>query len=196
MNIIHQIITSHNKTVLSNEKSEAEQTRPCTCRNKTSCPHQGKCLQKGVIYQAIIMQRNTEKQDTYIRVTKNEFKTCYNQHTSSFKLEHRSSATTLSEHIWTLKKNKIDYIINWEILDKALPYSASSGRCNLCIGERINISYKRPTLNKRRELFCTSPHSRKCLLQNAKLPNEDREGTRKEYTPDDDNGNPPTLENG
>ena len=38
MNNIYEIITSHNKTVLSNKKSEAEQTRPCNCRNKTSCP--------------------------------------------------------------------------------------------------------------------------------------------------------------
>ena len=66
MNNIHQIITSHNKTVRSNEKSEAEQTRPCNCRYKTSCPLQGKCLQKGVIYQATIKQSNTGKQDTYI----------------------------------------------------------------------------------------------------------------------------------
>ena len=82
MHNIHQIVTSHNKTVLSNEKSEAEQTRPCNCRNKTSCPLQGKCLQ------ATITQSNTGKQD-YIGVTENEFKTRYNQHTSSFKLEHR-----------------------------------------------------------------------------------------------------------
>ena len=75
MSNIHQIITSHNKTVLSNEKSEAEQTRPCNCRNKTACLLQGKCLQKGVIYQATIMQSNTDKQDTYIGVTENEFKT-------------------------------------------------------------------------------------------------------------------------
>ena len=40
MNNIHQIITSHNKTVVNNEKSEAEQTRPYNCRNKTSCPLQ------------------------------------------------------------------------------------------------------------------------------------------------------------
>ena len=128
MNNIHQIITSHNKTVINNEKSEVEQTRLCNCRNKTSCPLQGKCLQKGVIYQATIMQSNTGKQYTYIRVTENEFKTRYNQHTSSFKLEHRSSTTTLSEHIWKLKKNKIDHIIKWEILDKALPYLASTGK--------------------------------------------------------------------
>ena len=142
------------------------------------------------------MQSNTGKQDTYIGVTENEFKTRYNQHTSSFKLKHRSSTTTLSEHIWKLKKNKIDHIIKWEILDEALPYSASTGRCNVCIAERINILYKIPTLNKPRELFCTCPLRRKFLLQYAKLSNEDRDGTRKKYTPDVDNGNAPTLDNG
>ena len=39
---------------------------------------------------------------------------------SSFKLEHGLSTITLSEHIWKLKKSKIDHIIKWEILDKAL----------------------------------------------------------------------------
>ena len=110
------------------------------------------------IYQASIMQSNPGKQDTYIGVTEMEFKTRYNQHISSFKLEHRLSTTTLSEHIWKLKKSKIDHTIKREILDKALSYSASTGRCNLCIAERINILYKRPTLNKQRELFCTCPH--------------------------------------
>ena len=115
---------------------------------------------------------------------------------SSFKLEHGLSTITLSEQIWKLKKSKIDHIITWEILDKALPYTASIRRCNLCIVERINIVYKRPTLNKRRELFCTCPHRRKDLLQNAKQSIENRDGTRKKHTPDLDNGNAPTLENG
>ena len=90
MNNIHQTITSHNKTALNNEVHEAEQTRSCNCRNKT-CLLQGKCLQKDVrpIYQTTIMQSNTGKQDTYIVVTENEFKTRYNQHISSYRLEHR-----------------------------------------------------------------------------------------------------------
>ena len=80
----------------------------------------------------------------------------------------------------SVKKNKIDHIINWEILDKALPYSASTGRCNLCIAKRINILYKRPTLNKRRELFCTCPHRRKCLLQKNEM--EPERNTRRMLT--------------
>ena len=87
------------------------------------------------------MQSNTGKRHTYLEVIENEFKTRYNQHISSFKLEHRLSTTPLSEHIWALKKSKTDHTIQWEILDKAIPYSASTWRCNLCIADIINIFY-------------------------------------------------------
>ena len=106
------------------------------------------------------------------------------------------STTTISEHIWKFKRSEIDHTIKWEILNKALPYSASIGRCNLRIAERINILYKRPTLNKRRELFCTCPYRRKCLLQSAKLPNENLNGRRKKHTPDVGSRKASPLENG
>ena len=57
-----------------------------------------------------------------------EFITRYNQHIFSFRLEHRMSKTTLSEHIWKLKKSEIDHKIKWELQDKARPYSTSTGR--------------------------------------------------------------------
>ena len=48
---------------------------------------------------ATVEQKSSKKQDTYIGITKNEFKTRYNQYTSSFRLNHKKSATTLSEYI-------------------------------------------------------------------------------------------------
>ena len=69
------------------------------------------CLQKGVVYQATVTQTNTMREDIYIGITENEFKTRYNQHTSSFRLSHKSSATSLSEHIWKLKENNTDHTV-------------------------------------------------------------------------------------
>ena len=109
------------------------------------------------------MQSNTGKQDSYIGVKENEFKTRYNKHISSFKLEHRLSSTTLSEHIWNLKKSKMDHTIEWEILDKAYPirhpledansalrkesctkdrYSTSDVSCSAHAPTEENASYK------------------------------------------------------
>ena len=140
------------------------QTRPCNCRNETSCPLQGKCLQKGVIYQATIMQSNKGKHDTYIILesqrTSSKAAMIDIYQASGLNIEYQQQQRAHLE----VKKSEIDLRIKWEILDKALTYSASTRRCNLCIAERINILFKKPTLNKRRELYCTCLHRRKCLL--------------------------------
>ena len=133
MSNIKQSIANHNKAILSTETIKEEQIKLCNCRNRTLCPLQGNFLQKGVVYQATVTQTNTMREDVYIGTTENEFKTRYNQHTSSFRLSHKSSATSLSEHIWKLKENNT---VTWKILEKAQPYSPTTGKCNLCTAEK------------------------------------------------------------
>ena len=66
-----------------------------------------------------------EKKTTYIGITENEFQTRYNQHTSSFRLNHKKkTATTLSEFVWKLKESNTEYHISWDIIERAQPYSA------------------------------------------------------------------------
>ena len=108
------------------------------------------------------------REDIYIGITENKFKTRYNQHTSSFRLSHKSSATSLSEHIWKLKESNTDPTVTWKILEKAQLYSPTSGKCNLCTTEKAYIAYTHPSLNKQRELFSTCPHRRKHLISNLK----------------------------
>ena len=42
---------------MSSEKDKDEFTRTCKCRDKTSRPLKGKCLQEGVVYKAIVIQK-------------------------------------------------------------------------------------------------------------------------------------------
>ena len=183
MGNIKQSIANHNKAILSKEKIKEEQIKLCNCRNRTLCPLQGNCLQKGVVYQATVTQTNTMREDIYIGITENEFKTRYNQHTSSFRLSHKSSSTSLSEHIWKLKENNTDHTITWKILEKAQPYTPITGKCNLCTSKKAYIAYNHPSLNKRRELFCTCHHRRKHLLLNLKIISEEEQAS---------NGNAPS----
>ena len=97
------------------------------------------------------------------RNNRERVQTRYNQHTSSFRLSDKSSATSLSEHIWKLKENNTDHTVTWKILEKAQPHSPTTGKCNLCTKEKTYIAYTHPSLNKRRELFSTYPHRRKHL---------------------------------
>ena len=99
-------------------------------------------------------------------------KTRYNQHTSSFRLNHKKSATTLSEFIWKLKESKTEYMyhLSWDVIERAQPYSAATNRCNLCIAEKYFILKTKTSLNKRREIFSSCPHRKKHLLQNYQWP--------------------------
>ena len=81
-----QKIDNHNRKIMSNWRERGEFTRTCNCRDKTLCPLKGKCLQEGVVYKAIVTQTESMKQDIYIGMTENPFKTRCNLHNSSFGL--------------------------------------------------------------------------------------------------------------
>ena len=176
MQNMKHIISNHNKTVLESTKVKESQGKTCNCRDKQSCPLNGQCLQRGVVYKATVEQIPSKTQDTYIGITENEFKTRYNQHTSSFRLNHKKSATTLSELIWKLKESKTAYHLSWAVIERAQPYSAATNRCNLCTAEKYFILHTKPSLNKRREIFSSCPHRKKHLLQNYQWPgNENKQ---------------------
>ena len=75
-----QKIDNHNRKIMSNGREREEFTRTCNCRDKTLCPLNGKCLQDGVVYKAIVTQTESMRQDIYIGMTENPFKTRYNLH--------------------------------------------------------------------------------------------------------------------
>ena len=51
-----QSIANHNKAIIRKEKIKEEQIKLCNCKNRTLCPLQDNCLQKGVVYQATVTQ--------------------------------------------------------------------------------------------------------------------------------------------
>ena len=142
-------------------KIKEEQIKLCNCRNRTFCPLQGNCLQKGVVYQAIVTQTNTMREDIYIGITENEFKTRNKQHTSSFRLSHKSSATSLSEHIWKLKESNTDHTVTWKILEKAQPYTPITGKCNLWTTEKAYYCLHTPFFEQTKRTLLDLPAQEK-----------------------------------
>ncbi|GFS24376.1 hypothetical protein ElyMa_003414000 [Elysia marginata] len=158
-------IQNHNKKLLEqhrNEKAPTETT--CNCRQKENCPLKGHRLTKCIVYKATVTETKTNKQETYT------FKTRYNEHKSSFKLEHKKASTSLSEHIWALKDKNIDYKKERQILKKTRPYTPGKKTCPLCLEEKLAILRKRGSLNVRKEIFSHCAHRRKFLLSNASQP--------------------------
>ena len=91
----------------------------------------GKCLSKDIIYCATVTSESSK--ETYIGLTATTFKARLANHKVSFRAKTKRNAAEFNKHIWTLRDNNLDCIINWDILCRASHYSNTSKRCNLCI---------------------------------------------------------------
>ena len=172
-----QTIDNHNKRILNSSKplndtannTNTKDTKTCSCQQKNTCPLIGNCLQSSLIYRATVTCKDNSTTETYIRLTENDFKTRYRNHTTSFQHKNHRNSTKLSKHIWTLQKYNIDHFISWHILSSRSPYNNASKRCNLCLKEKLLIIHQPElsSLNKRNEHVSSYHHRNKQLLCNS-----------------------------
>ena len=152
-------------------KESTQDSKLCNYWQKNSCPLDGKCLTKCVVYKATVREKTSNNQETYIGLTENvgltenELKTRFNLHKSSFKLEHKRTSTTLSEHVWKLKNKNINFNINRRSSKKGKAFAPNDKVCKLCLQEKLSILRSAPSLNKRSEIFGHCIHRKKnsCL---------------------------------
>ena len=86
-----------------------------------------------------------------------------------FKLEHKRTSTTLSDHVWKLKKKNINFNISWQVVKRVKPFAPSNKVCGLCLQEKLSILRSAPSLNKRSEIFGHCIHRKKFLLSNLSM---------------------------
>ena len=102
----------------------------------------GSCLTPSVIYQAEVTRLDDGSKEKYVGLTKDPIKMRITQHNSDFRNPKSKTKTSLSKHIWNLKKSGLDYQVSWNIIAKAKSYSPASKGCNLCTTEIFYILYK------------------------------------------------------
>ena len=163
------IIKSRNKQLLRELQTGHEQkqdARSCNCRANVTCPLDGKCLSRSVVYLAKLQVKGGAEHQ-YIGMTEGPFKTRFNSHNSSFRHEHRRGETKLSEKVWSLKEEGRDYSMKWSIIGRGIPYSVGRNSCDLCTSEKLEIlrnSSNPRLLNSRTEIMAKCRHKRKFLL--------------------------------
>ena len=165
---VASIVTSHNKTILSNNPTT--DSPKCNCRKKESCPLEGNCLDKNVIYRCNLKTDISDDGVNYIGLTENTFKDRLYKHRNSFKYESKANSTELSKHVWQLKNNgNTNPILNWSIVDHSSAYRNGSKMCNLCLTEKYHvINSPLNLINKRSELISKCRHENKFYLTNYK----------------------------
>ena len=158
-----KIISSHNAKI-AQEVEEQTEARTCNCTKNATCPLDGKCLLTNIIYQSTVTQA-TGVENTYIGLTARTFKVRWGEHKQSFRKEGYKPST-LSKHIWALKRKKIEYSVSWKLIATAKPYSPVTGVCHLCTREKYYIVFKSElaTLNSREEIKSNCRHKPSKLL--------------------------------
>ena len=160
-----QAIAQHNAKVSSTRPAEV--AAGCNCRGGVAtCPMEGNCLVRSVVYGATVTDTAVGKQETYTGLTGAEFKTRYGGHKGSFKNRRTPQPTTLSGHVWRLKDAGRPHTIQWRVLCRAPTYNVTTGMCRLCLKEKYLIMFSPETalLNSRRELFSSCRHRKAKLL--------------------------------
>ena len=99
---VSKIFSHHTTNILKEAQKRKEPEPQCNCRQKDSCQLKGKCLTKGVVYQAAVTTTDTNGTQNYVGLTETTFKTRYKYHTSSFRNRNKKNTTELSKHIWSL----------------------------------------------------------------------------------------------
>ena len=119
-----------------------------------------------VVYKAKVKTPSDGKSETYVGLTADPFKIRYGGHLQAFNHEKYSQKSNLSKYIWKLKKQNLQFSIDWKILDRGKPFSPDSNTCQLCTKEKFHIILNKDSasLNSREELFNHCRHKEALLL--------------------------------
>ena len=163
MNNMASIIKAHNTMIL--KRGNEAPIGTCNCRDKSTCPLDGKCRSDNIVYRAQVKINNRDTK-SYIGSTENSFKTRYGNHKCSFANNKYGNCTELSKCVWKIKESGHQYSINWAIIAHAAAYSNATKRCNLCLTEKMFIisANKSGLPNKRSELISKCRHENKYIL--------------------------------
>ena len=162
------------KIAIHNSRAKRIETEPqplpgCNCTGVMgACPLGGQCLVKSVVYGAEVLDSN-QNVETYTGLTANTFKKRFYKHRESFNKEDSEHSTSLSCHIWNLKRQNENFELNWSIIDRGKAFNPVSRKCNLCLKEKYHIIFQPEgaSLNSRSELFSTCRHRLRDLLVNT-----------------------------
>ena len=124
----------------------------------------GQCLQKNIVYQAIVTQED-QTVNSYTGLSSSNFKARLAVHTQSFNSETLHQ-TSLSKFIWSLKHKNKKFGITWKIQDRGTDFSPLTNKCKLCDKEKFYILFRPGVadINKRDEIFTPCIHRKFKLL--------------------------------
>ena len=110
------MIKLHNNRIQFEEKTQDQSKYDS--QQKNTCPLEGHCLDKELIYQCTLKENTTSDGVNYNGLTENTFKDRFYKHRNSFKYETKANSTELSKHFWEMKRKGIEKpIMHWSVIE-------------------------------------------------------------------------------
>ena len=185
---IETLIQAHNSKILSNFRAKnSVNERTCDCNKKSVCPVNGKCLQKNVIYSAVVVEESdNDNPKQYIGLSSTSFKSRFTNHKADINNRNRDG-TELSDFIWSIKDKSSSYSIKWSILSRESYYNSETEKCFLCTSEKLQIFDMNEdyALNSRSDIFNICIHRWRNMLGNHRTKRaRNREVVTEDVPPD------------
>ena len=89
------IISNHNKAIMTKGNKTECATNNCNCHIKETCLVDYKCQTSGVIYHATVTRQNSNKYESYVGPTDNTIETRCSGQTNNFRTENYRDAISL-----------------------------------------------------------------------------------------------------
>ena len=101
MSNVESVTQNHSANLLSKHTTPVA-ARSCSCRQKSECSLNNKCLAESLVYKAPVSQTPSQINKYYYETCEKTFKGRYNNRTATFSNKSKQKSTELSKHIWEL----------------------------------------------------------------------------------------------
>ena len=134
-------ISKHNRKILATIPQEPTQNvKTCSCPGNTTCPMDGKCLEKDILYIArITSDLPNYNAKEYKGTCSTTWKERYGNHKKAFRNNDYEKDTALSEEVWNIKRKDGQCTIQWQKHQNP-SYTPETTKCSLCMNERLEIA--------------------------------------------------------
>ena len=136
---LKRIISGHNARVIKKSRDRNDDEPGCNCQRPDTCPLNGQCQIRSIVYKATITTECPADSRVYIGGTDTTFKMRHYGHASDLRVNKKEGGTELSRHVWKLREQGKDPEVRWEVLKRCQPYRSGKRVCDVCNTEKLQI---------------------------------------------------------
>ena len=133
------------KILATTPQAPPQNVKMCSCSRNTTCPMDGKCLEKDILYIARITS-DLPNYNEYKGICSTTWKECCGNHRKAFRNDDYEKDSALSEEVRNIKRKDGQYTIQWQKHQNFESYTPEMIKCSLCMNEKLEMRFTKETI--------------------------------------------------